>query len=58
MIYIGEHSPDRTRGQLSGWLPFGTLSGYICGAALVTGLWNDFISWVRDALISDVRLPV
>lgn len=38
MIYIGEHSPDRTRGALSGWLPFGTLSGYICGAALATGL--------------------
>jgi len=38
MIYIGEHAPDRRRGALSGWLPFGTLSGYICGAALVTGL--------------------
>lgn len=38
MTYIGEHSPDRFRGTLSGWLPFGTLSGYICGAALVTGL--------------------
>ena len=38
MTYIGEHSPDRNRGQLSGWLPFGTLAGYICGAALATGL--------------------
>lgn len=38
MTYIGEHSPDRTRGFLAGWLPFGTLSGYIAGAALVTGL--------------------
>lgn len=38
MIYIGEHSPDKTRGTLSGWLPFGTLSGYICGSGLVTFL--------------------
>jgi cytochrome c-type biogenesis protein len=28
------------------------------GAALVTGAWNDFISWLRDALVSDVRLPI
>lgn len=30
----------------------------LVGLALVTGLWNDFISWVRDAFISDVRLPL
>jgi cytochrome c-type biogenesis protein len=28
------------------------------GAALVTGVWNDFISWLRDALVTDVRLPI
>ena len=28
------------------------------GALLVTGVWNDFISWLRDALVSDVRLPI
>ncbi|CAM4138645.1 Thiol:disulfide interchange protein [Mycobacterium basiliense] len=28
------------------------------GLALVTGLWNDVISWLRDALVSDVRLPI
>lgn len=28
------------------------------GLALVTGAWNDFISWVRDAFVSDVRLPI
>jgi cytochrome c-type biogenesis protein len=28
------------------------------GAALVTGMWNDFISWLRDALVTDVRLPI
>lgn len=30
----------------------------VVGLALVTGLWNDFISWVRDAFVSDVRLPI
>jgi cytochrome c-type biogenesis protein len=28
------------------------------GAALVTGLWGDFVSWVRDAFVSDVTLPI
>jgi cytochrome c-type biogenesis protein len=28
------------------------------GIALVTGMWNDFVSWVRDAFVSDVRLPL
>jgi cytochrome c-type biogenesis protein len=31
----------------------------ICvGVALVTGLWSDFVSYVRDAFVSDVRLPI
>jgi cytochrome c-type biogenesis protein len=28
------------------------------GVALVTGGWNDFVAWVRDAFVSDVRLPI
>ncbi|ORV98015.1 cytochrome c biogenesis CcdA family protein [Mycobacterium kyorinense] len=28
------------------------------GLALLTGVWNDFVSWLRDAFVSDVRLPV
>lgn len=28
------------------------------GFALVTGVWNDFVSWLRDAFVSDVRLPI
>ncbi|MFV8317861.1 cytochrome c biogenesis CcdA family protein [Mycobacterium sp. 23] len=28
------------------------------GTALVTGVWNDFVSWLRDAFVSDVRLPI
>ncbi|HET7386671.1 MAG TPA: MFS transporter [Nocardioidaceae bacterium] len=38
MTYIDEHSPDRRRGLMGGFLPVGTLAGYVCGAALVTGL--------------------
>lgn len=30
----------------------------LVGTALVTGVWNDFVSWVRDAFVSDVRLPI
>jgi cytochrome c-type biogenesis protein len=28
------------------------------GVALLTGAWNDVVSWLRDAVVSDVRLPV
>jgi cytochrome c-type biogenesis protein len=37
---------------------FGGALLIVVGAALVTGVWNDFISWLRDAFASDVRLPI
>jgi cytochrome c-type biogenesis protein len=37
---------------------FGGVLLMLVGAALVTGVWNDFVSWVRDAFVSDVRLPI
>ncbi len=37
---------------------FGGVLLILVGVALVTGLWNEFVSWVRDALVSDVRLPI
>jgi cytochrome c-type biogenesis protein len=37
---------------------FGGVLLIMVGSALVTGLWADFISWVRDAFVSDVRLPI
>ena len=37
---------------------FGGVLLILVGAALVTGLWNEFMSWVRDAFVSDVRLPI
>ncbi|OBI06128.1 MFS transporter [Mycolicibacter nonchromogenicus] len=38
MTHISEHAPDRNRGALAGFLPLGTLGGYITGAALVAVL--------------------
>ncbi|MGV9798272.1 cytochrome c biogenesis CcdA family protein [Mycobacterium sp. NPDC003449] len=37
---------------------FGGVLLILVGIALVTGLWNEFVSWVRDAFVSDVRLPI
>ncbi|UXA20528.1 cytochrome c biogenesis CcdA family protein [Mycobacterium sp. SMC-4] len=37
---------------------FGGILLIVVGTALVTGLWNDFVSWIRDAFVSDVRLPI
>ncbi|MDX1883434.1 cytochrome c biogenesis CcdA family protein [Mycolicibacterium sp. 120270] len=37
---------------------FGGILLILVGSALVTGVWNDFVSWVRDAFVSDVRLPI
>lgn len=37
---------------------FGGMLLILVGVALVTGLWNEFVSWVRDAFVSDVRLPI
>lgn len=50
MTYVSEHAPDRSRGAMAGFLPMGTLSGYVVGAAVVTGLQSqlpiaDMLSW-------------
>lgn len=37
---------------------FGGVLLVAVGLGLVTGVWNDFVSWVRDAFVSDVRLPL
>ena len=37
---------------------FGGLLLIAVGLALVTGLWTEFISWLRDAFVSDARLPI
>jgi cytochrome c-type biogenesis protein len=37
---------------------FGGMLLIVVGIALVTGVWNEFVSWVRDAFVSDVTLPI
>jgi cytochrome c-type biogenesis protein len=37
---------------------FGGVLLILVGSALVTGVWNEFVSWVRDAFVSDVTLPI
>jgi len=37
---------------------FGGVLLIVVGTALITGVWNDFVSWVRDAFVSDVTLPI
>jgi cytochrome c-type biogenesis protein len=52
--------------RITGWLRarvrgvqiFGGALLIMVGVALVTGLWGDFIGWVRAALVTDVRLPI
>ncbi len=37
---------------------FGGVLLIAVGVALVSGAWADFVSWLRDGLVSDVRLPI
>jgi cytochrome c-type biogenesis protein len=46
------------RSHTRGMQIFGGILLIAVGLALVTGAWNDFISWMRDAFVSDVRLPI
>ncbi|WP_229660752.1 MFS transporter [Marmoricola endophyticus] len=36
MTFIAEYAPDRRRGFLGSWLEFGTFTGYLMGAIMVT----------------------
>jgi MHS family proline/betaine transporter-like MFS transporter len=36
MTFIAEYAPDRKRGFLGSWLEFGTFTGYLLGAIIVT----------------------
>jgi MHS family proline/betaine transporter-like MFS transporter len=47
MTFIAEYAPDRRRGFLGSWLEFGTFTGYILGAIVVT---------VADATLSESQL--
>lgn len=50
MTYIAEHAPDHKRGMLGGFLPVGTLGGFVVGAVLVIVLQTalptaDMVNW-------------
>jgi MHS family proline/betaine transporter-like MFS transporter len=47
MTFIAEYAPDRRRGFLGSWLEFGTFTGYLMGAIIVT---------VANATFSDAAL--
>jgi len=47
MTFIAEYAPDRRRGFLGSWLEFGTFTGYLFGALVVT---------LADATLSDDQL--
>lgn len=47
MTFIAEYAPDRRRGFLGSWLEFGTFTGYLMGAIVVT---------VAGAVLTDDQL--
>jgi MHS family proline/betaine transporter-like MFS transporter len=47
MTFIAEYAPDRRRGFAGSWLEFGTFTGYLLGAIVVT---------VADAALSEQQL--
>ena len=55
MTYVSEHAPDRSRGALTGYLPLGTLGGYITGASVVTLMKSQLP--VSDMLHWGWRVP-
>ncbi|GLZ30691.1 cytochrome c biogenesis protein [Lentzea sp. NBRC 105346] len=52
--------------RVTGWLRrntrkvqiFGGVLLVLVGIALVTGLWGDFVGWLRIMVVNDVRLPL
>lgn len=52
--------------RATGWLRrngrkvqiFGGILMFAVGVLLVTGLWGEIVSWLRNGLVSDVRLPL
>jgi len=52
MTFVAEYAPDRRRGFLASWLEFGTITGYLLGAGVVTILQTtlgedspELLSW-------------
>ncbi|MGM1064354.1 cytochrome c biogenesis CcdA family protein [Saccharothrix sp. Mg75] len=62
LIALGARWAVRATGWLRGHVRqvqvFGGALLIAVGVALVTGLWGDFVGWLRDAVVSDVVLPL
>ncbi|WP_158845168.1 cytochrome c biogenesis CcdA family protein [Saccharothrix deserti] len=52
--------------RMTGWLRthvrqvqvFGGVLLIAVGVALVTGLWGEFVNWLRDSVVNDLELPL
>jgi cytochrome c-type biogenesis protein len=62
LIALGARWAVRATGWLRGHVRqvqvFGGVLLIAVGAALVTGLWGDFVNWLRDAVVNDLKLPL
>ncbi|XVS64073.1 cytochrome c biogenesis CcdA family protein [Actinosynnema sp. CA-299493] len=62
LIAVGARWAVRTTGWLRSHVRqvqvFGGVLLIAVGVALVTGLWGDFVAWLRDAVINDLELPL
>ncbi|MEU4444330.1 cytochrome c biogenesis CcdA family protein [Actinosynnema sp. NPDC050801] len=62
LIAVGARWAVRTTGWLRSHVRqvqvFGGVLLIAVGVALVTGLWGEFVGWLRDAVINDLELPL
>ncbi|WP_267936339.1 cytochrome c biogenesis CcdA family protein [Saccharothrix sp. S26] len=62
LIALGARWAVRTTGWLRSHVRqvqvFGGVLLMAVGVALVTGLWGEFVGWLRDAVINDLKLPL
>ncbi|MFC6089338.1 cytochrome c biogenesis CcdA family protein [Saccharothrix lopnurensis] len=62
LIALGARWAVRVTGWLRGHVRqvqvFGGVLLIAVGVALVTGLWGDFVGWLRDNVVNDLELPL
>ncbi|GAA1280240.1 cytochrome c biogenesis CcdA family protein [Saccharothrix xinjiangensis] len=62
LIALGARWAVRVTGWLRGHVRqvqvFGGVLLIAVGAALVTGLWGEFVGWLRDTVVNDLELPL
>jgi cytochrome c-type biogenesis protein len=62
LIAVGARWAVRTTGWLRAHVRqvqvFGGVLLMAVGVALVTGMWGEFVGWLRDAVITDLELPL